>query len=30
VSRTSGSVKDLTDEESQRQSNAYDKLSKVY
>jgi flagellar basal-body rod protein FlgF len=30
VSRASGSVKDLLDEESQRQSNAIDKLGKVY
>jgi flagellar basal-body rod protein FlgF len=30
VSRASGSVKDLLDEESQRQSNTIDKLGKVY
>jgi flagellar basal-body rod protein FlgF len=30
VARASGTVKDLLDEESQRQSNAYDKLGKVY
>jgi flagellar basal-body rod protein FlgF len=30
VSRSSGAVKNVSDEESQRQSNAYDKLSKVY
>ncbi|HEV8025980.1 MAG TPA: flagellar basal-body rod protein FlgF [Stellaceae bacterium] len=30
VSRNSGAIKNVSDEESQRQGNAYDKLSKVY